>query len=439
MNKDEVFLQWTNKRKPTWEASCCQKMQTVFPHANKTAALTNPPTADVYNQLLLGNDHQVMAWLLDNGFQQSFDCIYIDPPYLSDTKYYAQVKIETESGMQQVKQQVFHDAGYRQMSVYLQHLYQTVTMLKELLSDRGSLFVHLDWHASHYVKVILDEVFSPQRFINEIVWCYGGGSGSRRHFHRKHDVILWYSRGEDYIFNPQHRPYSPGTLQRGLTKVKGDRYKLDSRGALLQDWWNDIPKVLSPTAENNWKYPTQKPVELLERIIRGATLENSLVGDFYAGSGTTGEACERLGRRWVISDNNLYSIQTSLHRLTRNNSCPFIIGTMQTPPAAKGLLSVKTQVVPGLWGSELTVILQSYQPGDSRPASLSWVDFWELGWIKEDHSFISIAQALPIKRGQKAPLNLTVRMDEGPWENLAVQAWDIQGGLVRLPLDSLSP
>lgn len=436
MDQDKVFLQWNHKRKPTWnKAGSCQKLQTVFPNANKKATLTYEPNADAYNQLLLGSDHQVMAWLLDNGFQQSFDCIYIDPPYLSDTKYYAQVKIETERGIQQVKQQVFHDAGYRHMSVYLQHLYQTLEMIKQLLSDRGSLFVHLDWHSSHYVKVIMDEVFTPRRFINEIVWCYGGGSGSRRHFHRKHDVILWYSRKEDYIFNPQHRPYSPGTLQRGLTKVKGDRYKLDSKGALLQDWWIDIPKVLSPTAGNNWKYPTQKPVELLGRIIRSSTLENSLVGDFYAGSGTTGEACESLGRRWVISDNSSYSIQTSLHRLIRSNSCPFVIGTMQPKPAEGGMLAIKTEIMPQLFGSELTVTLQSYQPHDNRPASLSWIDFWELGWVKED-IYISMAQALPIKRGQNVPLSLTVRIDANQQENLTVQAWDIQGGMIRLPLVS---
>lgn len=283
----------------------------------------------------------------------------------------------------------------------------------------------------------MDEVFGARRFINEIVWCYGGGSGARRHFHRKHDVILWYSRGEDYIFNPQHRPYSPGTLQRGLTKVKGDRYKLDSRGALLQDWWVDIPKILSPTAENNWKFPTQKPVELLERIIKTSTLENSLVGDFYAGSGTTAEACENLGRRWVISDNQVYSIQTSLHRLVRNNSRPFIIGNLQSPPGAKGQLSVETRIEPQLWGCDLTVVLQSYQPNDIRQSSLSWIDFWELGWVK-DGAFFSTVQVLPRKRGQSIPVSLTVRIDEGQWEDLMVQAWDIQGGPVMVPVKSVN-
>jgi len=436
MNQNEVYLQWTGKRKPHWDSGDCQILQTTWPHPNQTLTFSHRSRPEISNQLLIGTDHQVMAWLLANGYQQSFDCIYLDPPYLSDNKYYAQLKIEIDSGVESIKQQVFHDDGYRDQSAYLQHLYQTASMARELLSEQGSLFAHLDWHSSHYVKVMLDEIFTPHRFINEIVWCYGGGSGTRSHFHRKHDVILWYSRGADYIFNPQYRPYSPGTLQRGLTRVKGDRYKLDSRGALLQDWWSDIPKILSPTAVNNWKFPTQKPVELLERIIKSATLESSLVGDFYAGSGTTAEACERLGRPWVISDNNIYAIQTSLHRLVRSNSNSFVLGTVNGEPDVKGKLWVKTEIIPQLFGNEYTVTLQSYQPDDRRAASLSWLDFWELGWMEENR-FISMVQAVPVKRGQDLPLTLTFRIDQTQTtqlHNLVVQAWDIQGGLVRQPL-----
>jgi hypothetical protein len=187
---------------------------------------------------------------------------------------------------------------------------------------------------------------------------------------------------------------------------------------------------------NNWKFPTQKPVELLERIIKSATLESSLVGDFYAGSGTTAEACERLGRPWVISDNNIYAIQTSLHRLVRSNSNSFVLGTVNGEPDVKGKLWVKTEIIPQLFGNEYTVTLQSYQPDDRRAASLSWLDFWELGWMEENR-FISMVQAVPVKRGQDLPLTLTFRIDQTQTtqlHNLVVQAWDIQGGLVRQPL-----
>ncbi|HQA08170.1 MAG TPA: site-specific DNA-methyltransferase [Syntrophomonadaceae bacterium] len=430
MNQDDIVLYWRGKRQPDEKTYNHRIRQVVFPQVSENSLQNS--LVDVDNQLCLGTDHQVMAWLLDNGYEQSFDCIYIDPPYLTDSDYYAQIKIDTPGGAQQVKQRVFRDNGYRNLSSYLQHIYESVAMIKQLLSEQGSLFVHLDYHSSHYVKIILDEVFSPQRFVNEIVWCYGGGSGTRRHFHRKHDVIFWYSRGADYIFNPQYRPYSPGTIQRGLTKVKGDRYKLDSRGALLQDWWIDIPKILSPTAGNNWKFPTQKPVELVQRIIQASTMENSLVGDFYCGSGTSAEACENLGRRWIMSDNSMYAIQTSIHRLIKNNSRPFMISTTQPDTSPPGQLSIITECNSHLFGHEFTITLQSYQPRDGRPPGLAWIDFWEIGWLKGQH-FMSLLQVIPAKRGQMVPLQLTLKLDDIN-KPLVVQVWDIQGGPVKLPL-----
>lgn len=420
---DDVQLHWTGKGEPRPVTFSCQDIQIVHPHASHLDIHT---IANPANHLLLGQDHQVLSWLLDNGFQGCFDCIYIDPPYLSDTVYHSQMKIVTDTDVYRLKQPIFRDSGYQNNSEYLQHLYVTISMVKQLLSMQGNLFVHLDWHSSHYVKIILDEVFSRQRFINEIIWCYGGGSGTRRHFHRKHDVILWYSRGKDYIFNPQYRPYTPGTLQRGLTQVKGDRYQLDARGAMLQDWWTDIPKVLSPTARNNWKYPTQKPVELLQRIISASTEKNSLVGDFYAGSGTTSEACEALGRNWVLGDNHLFSIQTTMHRLIKVNSRSFKLSALIDYPPNTGKLQVKSAIKKAGSAEELLIELDSYKPDDSRAAGLHWLDYWELGFIKQD-IFVSLVQVLPAKRGQPVPAKLTVQLNNSTGLKMAVQAWDILG------------
>ena len=172
MSRDDIVLYWGEKRPPGEITYNYQNQQTVFPNVSENSLQT--PLTDVNNQLWLGIDHQVMAWLLDNGYQQSFDCIYIDPPYLTDSDYYARVKIDTSSGTQQVKQQVFRDNGYRDLSSYLQHIYESVSMIKELLSEQGSLFVHLDYHSFSLCEINLDEIFSPRRFINEIVWCYGG-------------------------------------------------------------------------------------------------------------------------------------------------------------------------------------------------------------------------------------------------------------------------
>lgn len=406
----------------------CTQVTTPLTGGDQLFGLELPSAAGVpSNQIFYGQDDAILNWLLHNHFQRSFDCIYIDPPYLSNATYYAHTQIITDQGTRSVKKPVFQDSGYNNLADYLQHLHEICTMIKELLSEQGSLLVHLDYHSSHYVKVMLDQIFSPARFINEIVWCYGGGSGSRRHFHRKHDVILWYSRGADYIFNPQHRPYTQGTLERGLTRVKGDRYHLDERGALLQDWWTDIPKILSPTARDNWKFPTQKPVELLQRIIATATVEGSLAGDFYAGSGTTGEACEKLGRNWIMGDNNDYAIQTISHRLIRNHSQSF--STYASHPLPRNEADAKLLID----RNEQRFMVKICDYALDSESGSGWIDFWELG-TQDEGRFISVAQSIPVKRGQPVPDTITLA---APFpQQLMLKIWDIRGGYTMIPIDA---
>lgn len=423
----DIELRWHGKASPSHVDCHYETLQIVVP--GRPFPAQAPAAARPDNRLLYGQDLQVMTWLLHNGYGGRFDCIYLDPPYLSHTGYHAQMQIKTDQGDYWLKRPVFRDAGYGQLADYLQNMYLALSLVKPLLSERGSVFVHLDWHASHYVKILLDEIFTPERFINEIVWCYGGGSNARRHFHRKHDVILWYSRGPDYIFHPQHRPYTPGTLQRGLTRVKGDRYRLDDQGAFLQDWWIDIPKILSPTALDNWKFPTQKPVQLLERILLSSTEEGSLVGDFYAGSGTMAEACEKLGRKWVVGDGSDYAIQTSVHRLLRNHSRPFELGSLQGRYPRAGNITARC-IRSG--DGQTMVRLENYQPGENRSEGLFWIDFWELGWMEKE-VFFSVVSGLPKKRAFPVPTRMTVAATKA--QNWVVQVWDINGGNTLLHLN----
>jgi DNA modification methylase len=164
---------------------------------------------------------------------------------------------------------------------------------------------------------ILDEVFGASSQRNQIAWCYGGGSAPKGYYHKKHDNIFWYSKSGEWIFNKQYRPYSEGTLQRGLTAVKGDQYKLDEKGATLDDWWHgkEVQKILSPTAYENLKYPTQKPEGLINRIITGHSNEGDLVADFFCGSGTTAAVAEKLGRKWITSDLGKFAIHTTRKRM----------------------------------------------------------------------------------------------------------------------------
>ncbi|MCY3803703.1 MAG: DNA methyltransferase [Gammaproteobacteria bacterium] len=199
--------------------------------------------------------------------------------------------------------------------------------MHRLLKPTGSLFVHLDWRMTHYIKVELDKIFGVTNpaarytnFVNEIVWCYKSGGIPRDRLSRKHDIILWYSKAvKKHAYHKQFMPYTEGTLQRGLTQYKknlGD-YSLSAQGANLTDWWTDIQPDLSPTSELRKRYPwpTRKPIQLLRRIIEMASNEGDLVADFFCGCGTTIDAAEGLYRKWIGIDASKTACEVMLDRM----------------------------------------------------------------------------------------------------------------------------
>lgn len=285
-----------------------------------------------FNRIFNGDNLPVMLTLLAGSpemglpsLRNQIDLIYIDPPFNTLRSYAATIKLAVGS----IKQTAYSDIWQEDIIGYLRMIYIRLALMRDLLSETGSIMVHLDWHVSHYVKILLDDIFGPEHFRNEIIWCYGGGGAPKRHYPRKHDIIFWYSKGDQWTFNKQFRPYSPGTLQRGLTAVKGPKYQLHSQGAGLDDWWADreVQKILSPTAYENYKYSTQKPLGLLQRIIKGHSNEGDLVADFFAGTGTCGEAAERLGRRWILADMGKPANLIMRKRLAAHCKQPFIINT----------------------------------------------------------------------------------------------------------------
>jgi adenine-specific DNA-methyltransferase len=302
------------------------------------------------NRLIYGDNLLAMAAMLGGdeecpSLRGSVDLIYIDPPFDSKADYRSKIMLPGTMLDQKptvLEQFAYSDTWADGTASYLAMITPRLVLMRELLSDKGSIFVHLDWHVGHYVKTVLDEVFGRSNFRNEIIWGYGGGGAPRDFYPRKHDTLFWYSKGDTWTFNKQFRPYSAGTLQRGLTAVKGDNYALSDEGAGLDDWWTDsnVQKILSPTAYENLKYATQKPRSLLDRIIRGHSNEGDLVADLFVGSGTTADVAERLGRRWIAVDIGKPAVMITRKRLIDQGAKPFLyqaIGDYQIEQARSTL------------------------------------------------------------------------------------------------------
>lgn len=273
------------------------------------------------NRLIYGENLLVMQRLLDEGYEETFDLIYIDPPFFTGNNSFNKVLKEKRTGKVLTTTNAYQD-DWNGLDTYLQFIYDRLLLMRRLLASTGSLLVHCDWHAGHYLKVLLDEIFGPRSFQNEIVWCYTGAGQTPRYFPRKHDTIFWYVKNPSrYTFNVDEMrvPYKKSNLAAGKTSYAGrksDAYlkALDQRGKLLEDWWTDIATIGYSHSEITG-FPTQKPERLLERMIRACSNENDLVGDFFCGSGTTVVVAEKLNRRWIASDMSSISIHVTLKRL----------------------------------------------------------------------------------------------------------------------------
>ncbi len=282
------------------------------------------------NKLIWGDNLVVMGSLLEK-FAGKIDLIYIDPPFATgaDFSFTAPMGESGESVFKEqslIEEKAYRDTWKGGLETYLAMMAPRLAFLRDLLTDSGSLFVHIDTGVNSHLRLILDGLFGSHALVNEISWCYGGGGAPRDYYPQKHDTLLWYAKGKSWTFNRQFRPYSEGTLQRGLTQVKGPKYQLRQEGAGLDDWWADkvVQKILSSTAYENLKFPTQKPEGLLDRIVQGHSREGDLVADFFCGSGTTLAVAEKLGRRWIGCDLGRWGIHVTRKRLLDIDNCkPF--------------------------------------------------------------------------------------------------------------------
>lgn len=322
-----------------------------------------------HNMVLRGECLSACAYLKDKGIK--VDLVYIDPPFASGADYAKKVYVrnnpkvaatiaQAEKELDIDELRTFDEKMYGDIwdkERYLNWMYENLMAIKSVMSDNASIYVHLDWHIVHYVKILMDEIFGEDNFVNDITWKRQTSSGfkGKNAMGKNHDNILLYCKGEDFIYNTQYLPYSDdyieqrfshkeiingkecrfkdaflgtATTDATIEQLKRDNkiyytssggmrlkvYLNETEGIPLDDVWTDINAVNSQ-ADERVDYATQKPEALLERIIKASSDEGMVVADFFGGSGVTAAVANRLGRRFVTSDINLNSIQTIRDRL----------------------------------------------------------------------------------------------------------------------------
>jgi DNA modification methylase len=331
--------------------------------------------------LFHGDNKEVLAHLLANGFRGKVKLVYIDPPFDSGADYVRKVSLRGATGTAKLDgegyalgEQVQYTDIWANDS-YLQFVYERLLLLRELLSDDGSIYLHCDWHKSHHLRCLMDEVFGADNLRNEIVWQRTAARSDSTTYNHIHDTLFFYAKGGEFVWNPQYEPYSDDYLSSKYvaTDEKGGKYQLDNLtspnprpnmtyewmgyappakgwryskasmqrlhdegriwyptdkskrprlkryldevpGRPLQSIWTDVFPVNSQAAERE-DYPTQKPEALLERIIKVSSNPDDLVLDCFIGSGTTAAVGQKLGRRWIGCDINKGAIQTTMKRL----------------------------------------------------------------------------------------------------------------------------
>lgn len=275
------------------------------------------------NRIACGDNMLYMADMIKNrNMAGKLQLIYVDPPFFSKEKYSASIRMESETlgRSELIKVGAYDDLWDRNLSQYLSMLTARLFMMKELLSEEGCLWIHLDWHVVHYVKMILDNIFGEENFVNEVIWTYKSGGSNKRSFARKHDNLLFYGKSPKYRFNilkekSYNRGYKPYRF-KGVEEFEDELgwYTLVN----MKDVW--AIDMVGRTSSERSGYATQKPEKLLERIVESCSRKGDICADFFAGSGTLGAVCEKLGRKWIMCDESGLSTACQIQRLGANGA-----------------------------------------------------------------------------------------------------------------------
>jgi adenine-specific DNA-methyltransferase len=399
-----------------------------------------------HNRLIYGDNLLAMAALLAGdektpSLRGKIDLIYIDPPFDSKADYRTKVTlpgVELEQKPTVIEQFAYSDTWADGTASYLAMITPRLILMRELLADTGSIYVHLDWHVGHYVKIVMDEVFGKDCFRNEVVWSYFGFKRSTaKKFPQKHDVLFSYNKSPEYYWQTQYKPHNSEYLKRfkpdetgrlcrsDVNPTGGGSRKIyldEVEGDIVDSVWDDIPPV-NPVAKERTDYTTQKPEKLLDRIIRASCPENGLVADFNGGSGTAAAVAEKLGRRWITTDLGKPACMIMRKRLIDQNAKPFLyqaIGDYQVE-AAKATLGRDFRV-----GDLSQIVLSLYGalplPAEENPTR-------NLGQVSGGGSKTLVLADSPNKLTGAATLKKAIAQRDnlmGGWDRVVVLGWNFE-------------
>jgi DNA modification methylase len=421
-----------NRRAPfarlSWEGRGDVNPTPTPPEVWSLADIHGSGTQEPHNRLIQGDNLGVMAALLPE-LEGKIDLIYVDPPFLSGKAYEARIGRGEDSRQPDTWETTRGYADtWRDGGQYLNMLYPRLVLMHRMLSDQGSLYLHLDWHASAYARVLLDEIFGPDRLLNEIVWTYHGPSPIRSAFNRKHDTILLYTKSRNYTFNVDdvRIPYDESTVKTFASSKKagfGKQPDLE-RGKVPEDWWY-FP-VVARLHNERTGYPTQKPEALIERIVRASSNPGDLVADFFSGSGTTAVVAGRLDRRWIACDPTPLASLTAYRRLLLDESSSLFTWEVAPRAVPQPELDIEARTRRSDQGLVCELVRVTKKKGaESRfPED---VVLWEVGETTPHSPFHSRARSVRSFRSHDIALQIKLREGKYTGVKLAVRAFDTHG------------
>ncbi|HEX2997326.1 MAG TPA: site-specific DNA-methyltransferase [Anaerolineales bacterium] len=354
------------------------------------------PDSTPVNRLILGDNLSVMTALLQ-AYEGRINLIYVDPPFFTNRQYPTRIGRGEDSRKPDEWQlaEGYHD-HWDHLDSYLDFLYQRLHLMHRLLAPNGTLYLHLDWHADAYARLLLDEIFGAHHLLNEIIWTYHGPSPIRRAFNRKHDTILAYVKGDDYTFNVDaiREPYNKNTVKTFHSSAKAGFGKVPDleRGKVPEDWWY-FP-VVARLHNERTGYPTQKPLGLLERVILASSNPGDIVADFFCGSGTTPFVAAQHGRTFIACDETFRALHTTRSRLT----------VSQAPFSLERDADFSFPMLP----VPKSMRVQCSKDAVSLETKLD-LDYWEVDPDWDGEMFRSAAQARRPLRGGDIPCELKIK------------------------------